>query len=181
MHIPTGELIRLMLHNYHYVCAYLKDIPTIDTALSMYPNSVLLKHYGVIHTADGVLRSRQCAINDLQYLYHTGRMKIEQILGYSASDIASWDDATLIKHCEEHFQYTRPASPPPSTSKVKTHTNAPTHDKEKDALEGIVDLTKPARKKRVTAIDDEKASAIALLQSLLKPEQLKAIKEYAKQ
>jgi len=165
MHIPTSELIRLMLHNYHYVCAYLKDIPTIDTALSMYPNSVLLKHYGVIHTADGVLRSRQCAINDLQHLYHLGYMKIEQILGYSASDIATWDDATLIKHCEEHFKYTRPIAPLPA--EVKSKPKAPTHDKEKDALDGIVDMTAPVKKKRKTATDTERDEALKLLQSLL--------------
>ena len=165
MVIPISELVKVILNQNFYVCYHLDAYPVLAHTLSCCPNDILLKQYGVIYTTDRVLRNRQCAVNDLQQLYHLGYMKIEQILGYSASDIATWDDATLIKHCEEHFKYTRPIAPLPA--EVKSKAKAPTHDKEKDALDGIVDMTAPVKKKRKTATDTERDEALKLLQSLL--------------
>lgn len=44
------------------------------------------------------------------------KMKIEQILGYSAEEIAQFSEEKLIELCSEHFTYTRPTTIVPSTS-----------------------------------------------------------------
>jgi hypothetical protein len=159
--IPLRELLNVLLLDGLMSDLSLIRYKNINESLCYFPNDVLLREVGILHFLDEYGHGTI-------YNIHAARMKIEQILGYSAEDILKWSDEELIRNCQEHFIYTRPVTPPPKEKKkVKV-----TDDVIEVGADGVINVVK-SKPKKLTA-QQEAANA---LQRLLSPENLAKLQQ----
>ncbi len=119
------------LEKYPWLAAILYDefpTPNLQIQAGFVLEYMPYSKYYILWTLDGwkrycEIKSQRNSSRDEYIKSLTGEtllletMKITDILGHSAEEMAAWSDEQRIEYCKEHFVYTRPISNVPEKEK----------------------------------------------------------------